>query len=102
MDAVVAHLPTLIGYEEFVVGWRDGFDLASVDLGDTIIMAVDLATDPVVRTVLQELVKLGRFHFEQARVDCAHYNGTRALHGPDGPPTQCNNLREICSEMPNS
>ena len=42
-----------------VVGWRLGFDFASLVLGDTSVMTVHLAKDPVERTVLQELVKLG-------------------------------------------
>ena len=56
-DAVVAHLATLIGDERLVVGWRLGYDLASLGLGVTRVMAIDLASDPVVRNLLQELLQ---------------------------------------------
>ena len=45
--------------ERLVVGWRLGFDLASLCLGVMSVMAIDLATNPGVRTFLQELVKVG-------------------------------------------
>ena len=54
-----ADLPTLIGDERLVVGWRLRFDLASLALRVTSVMAMYVARDPVTRTVLKELVKLG-------------------------------------------
>ena len=48
-DVVVGHLASLIGDQRLVVGWRLGFDLASLGLGVSRVMAVDLSTDPVVR-----------------------------------------------------
>ena len=51
-NAVVAHLATLIRDERLVIGWRLGYDLASLGLGVTSLMAIDLATDPVVITFL--------------------------------------------------
>ena len=56
-NAVVAHLTTLIGDERLVVGWRLGYDLASLGLGVTRVMTIDLASDPVVRNFLQELLQ---------------------------------------------
>ena len=42
-----------------IVRWRLGFDLTSRGLGISASLVIDLATDPVVRTFLQEVVKLG-------------------------------------------
>ena len=56
-NAVVAHLATLIGDERLVVGWRLRYDLASLGLGVTRVMTNDLASDPVVRNFLQELLQ---------------------------------------------
>ena len=55
---MVAHLATLIGNERLVVGWRLGYELASLGLGITSVMSIDLATDPVVRKFLLELVQI--------------------------------------------
>ena len=57
-NAVVAHLATRIGDQRLVVGWRHGYDLASLGLGVTSVMAIDFATDPVVRKLMQELLKV--------------------------------------------
>ena len=57
--SAVSHLPTLIGDERLIVGSRLRYDLASLGLGITSILAVDLATDPVVRTFFHELMQLG-------------------------------------------
>ena len=58
-DAAVAHLSTLIGDERLIVGWPLGFELASLGLGVSSILAVDLASDLDVRAFLQELVQNG-------------------------------------------
>ena len=58
-DAVVAHLETVIGDQRLEVGWRLGFALASLGLGIASMLAIDLATDPVVRAFFRDLVKLG-------------------------------------------
>ena len=58
-NAVVAPLATLIGDERLVVGSRLGFDLASLGLGISNVMPVDLSTDRVLRTVQHELLHLG-------------------------------------------
>ena len=58
-DATVAHMARLIGDQRLVVCWRLGFDLASLGLGITIVLAIDPATDPVVRSFFQDLVELG-------------------------------------------
>ena len=49
-DATVAHLARLIGDQRLVVGCRLGLDLASLGIGVTTMLAIDLAKDPVVRT----------------------------------------------------
>ena len=56
-QATVTHLVTLIGDQRLVVCWRLGFDLASLGLGITIVLAIHPATDPVVRAFFQDLVK---------------------------------------------
>ena len=58
-EATVAHLATLIGYQRLVVGWRLGLDLASLGLGVSTVLAIDLSTDPVVRAFFQDLVQEG-------------------------------------------
>ena len=58
-DVVVGHLASLIGDQRLVVGWRLGFDLASLGLGVSRVMAVDLSTDPVVREFFAEISKEG-------------------------------------------
>ena len=50
-------MATLIGHERLVVGWGLGYDLASLGLGDTRVMRIDLASDPVVRNFLQEVLQ---------------------------------------------
>ena len=62
----------MIGDERLLAGWRLGFDLASLRLGVTSVMTLDLASYPVCRA---------RFHFEQKSVGCANFNGLRDLHG---------------------
>ena len=42
-----------------VVGWRLGFDLPSLGLGISAVLAIDLATDQVVRALLQDVRRLG-------------------------------------------
>ena len=54
-----AHLATRKGDQRLVVGWRLGFDLASLELRATTVLAMDLPTNPVVRAFFQDLVKLG-------------------------------------------
>ena len=97
---MVAHLATLIGDELLVVGWPLGFDLGSLGLGVTSVMALDLWTDPVVRTCMQQLVKLaGHVPQEgtdfilnksalpvQITLDCALFTGMKVpLHNATFP-----------------
>ena len=49
-----------MGDQSLVVGWRLGFDLASLGLGVVTVLPIDLATDPIVRTFFRDLVKLPR------------------------------------------
>ena len=58
-NALVAHLATLKVDQRLVVGLVLGFYLASLGLGVTTVLAIDLATDPVVRSFFQDLLKLG-------------------------------------------
>ena len=58
-DAVLVHLATLIGDQRLVLGWMVGFDLASLGLEITCVLAMDLPTDPVVCAFFQDLLKLG-------------------------------------------
>ena len=55
----MAHLAPLIGDHRLVVGWRIGLDLASLGLGVSTVMAIDLSTDPVVRAFLQDFLHEG-------------------------------------------
>ena len=54
---VVGDLASLVGDQRLVVSWRLGFDLASLGLGVSRVMAVDLSTDPVVREFFAEISK---------------------------------------------
>ena len=58
-DAVVGHLASIIGDQRLIVGLRLGFDLASLGLGVSRVMAIDLSTDPVVREFFAEISKDG-------------------------------------------
>ena len=54
-EAVVGHLATMIGDQRVVVGWRPGFDLASLGLAISRVMAIDLSRDPLVRDFFAEI-----------------------------------------------
>ena len=56
-DATLAHLATLIFDQRLVVGWRLGFDLASLGIGVNTVLAIDLSTDHMVRVFFQDLEK---------------------------------------------
>ena len=58
-DATVGHLAPLIGDHRLVVGWRLGLDLASMGIGVSTALAIDLGTDPVVRAFFHYLMKEG-------------------------------------------
>ena len=58
-NAVVGDLASLIGDQRLIVGWRLGFDLASLGLGVSRVKAIDLSTDLVVRDFFAEISKTG-------------------------------------------
>ena len=59
MNAVVAHLATLIWDQRLVVSGRLGFDLEWLGFRVITVLAIELATDQVFRAFFQDLVKLG-------------------------------------------
>ena len=58
-NAVLANLAMLIWDKRLIVSGRLGFDLASLGIGFSSVLAIDLATDQVVPAFLQDVVKLG-------------------------------------------
>ena len=56
-DATVSQLPTQIGDEPLVVGWRLGFQMASLGTGETTVLALFSQNVPLVRSFFEELVK---------------------------------------------
>ena len=54
-EALVRHLAKLIGDKRLVVGWRLGFDMASLGLALSRVMAIDLSRDPLVRDFFAEI-----------------------------------------------
>lgn len=54
--SAVPHLATLIGVQSLVVGWRHGFDLASLVICVTTVMQIYMATEPVVPEFFPDLV----------------------------------------------
>ena len=55
---MIVHLATLTADQRPLVGWRLGFDLASVGVGMSAVLPIDLATKSIVRAFLQDVVKL--------------------------------------------
>ena len=58
-EATVSHLATLIFDQRLVVGCRLGLDVESLGIGVSTVLAIDIASDPVVQAFFQYVLKQG-------------------------------------------